>query len=157
MAFREFVVFQVRGINDAWQDYSRCTANAALEYMRGYDPKRFRPTHWISKEILSDHQLNVMAADQGEKYESRPPAGFVVGARESYREEINSDNFSVIRWIRVIGDYEYRFTRVEDANRNAYIDVQLGSETVHSFRGRTDRPKTGIQVLSEEMGKFFRL
>ena len=81
-------------------------------------------------------------------------SNFVIGARESYREEINSEGFHVSRWLRVIGDYEYAFTRVEDANRNAYIDVTLGSDWVHSFHGKTTRPKTGLQVISEELGRM---
>lgn len=83
-----------------------------------------------------------------------------IGKRESYREEINSDGFHVSRWLRIIGDYKYSFTRVEDANRNAYVDVWImwpeGGDYVRTFHGKTTRPKTGVQVFSEELGKLIR-
>lgn len=80
----------------------------------------------------------------------------LIGERESFREEVNSDGMHVTRWLRVIGDFEYAFTRVEDGNRNAYIDVWImwptGADFVRTFHGKTNRPKTGVQQVSEMLG-----
>lgn len=81
---------------------------------------------------------------------------FVIGARESFREEVNADGYTVTRWSRVIGRWQYSFIRVEDGNRNAYIDVVVGRNTVHTFRGKARGELRGIQVTSQRLGKLIQ-
>lgn len=61
--------------DNRWMDYSRTDAATALRYWTRQEyitQGRLRAKHWISGDVLSSAQLEVMAEDPN-GYEDRPP------------------------------------------------------------------------------------
>lgn len=81
---------------------------------------------------------------------------FEIGERTEYRSSIGSDGYWLQRFHRVINGVPFSFTRVEDGNRNAYVEVWRDGEQVHLWRGKATGPRAGIQVLSENLGGLLR-
>lgn len=78
--------------------------------------------------------------------------------RSTPLESVESDGTYVCRWTRQVGDTVFRFTRVENGNRNTYIDVvRLGDNMLlHTFMGRATGPLAGVQNISRALGKLIQ-
>lgn len=74
----EFVVVQITSAvadDGKWMDYSRTDAATAWRYWTRQEhvtQGKLRCKHWISGDVLSSAQLEVMAEDTSQ-YESKPP------------------------------------------------------------------------------------
>lgn len=77
-----------------------------------------------------------------------------VGTRAMLHNGIGSDGLYVQRWARVLQDTAYNFVRVEDGNRNAYVEVFREGVRVHLWHFKATGPKTGLQNISETLGKL---
>jgi hypothetical protein len=85
-----------------------------------------------------------------------------IGPRVEERQSVGSDGYVIQRWGRTINGTFYSFVRVEDSNRNAYIDVvhevmdEQGvlQNVTRTFRGKATGPKPGIVSFSEQLGKL---
>lgn len=76
------------------------------------------------------------------------------GGRTDVRDSV--DQFGVASHFhrRVINGVTYVFKRVEDSNRNAYIEVcDLAGVTLHLFRGKATGDLPSGVVFSRELGK----
>lgn len=85
-------------------------------------------------------------------------AGFVsgrwVGGREAVTDSVLSDGLATHFHRRTINGVTYVFKRVEDTNRNAYVEAcDDQGNTLHLWRGKaTGELPTGV-VFAQELGK----